>query len=468
VAVRAAFGKPARSITEEALLVFEVLIGRRRIEMTTSATDRSYIVPLAFAMTVSMWAVAYFCRLPAVMAPSWLVLALMLFVVGLWGFKTGARSGGGWLAGAMVGSVAAALNMLILGSLLASAESGSVAPSALWWIPGSILVIGLVSGGLAAVGANQEVQTEPVAWTALLSKVAVAATFLLVVAGGLVTSNEAGLAVVDWPNSFGYNMFLYPLSRMTGGIYYEHAHRLFGALVGLTTVVLAIRLWRRDERDWIKRLSAVAVVLVVVQGIFGGLRVTGGFTLSTSAEDMAPSLALAVVHGVLGQIFLALMVGIAVVTSKHWFDGPESEQRPSVRDDLTLQKWLIPILIVQLVLGAAQRHLAALLIVHISLAAIVVLMAVMVGVRAWGLYLRSWPVEILGKALVILACSQVFLGIAALAVTQGNAVVGSPTALEVTITTAHQAIGATILALSVALYLWTGRLFRQIGEEPPA
>jgi hypothetical protein len=120
---------------------------------------------------------------------------------------------------------------------------------------------------------------------------------------------------------------------------------------------------------------------------------------------------------------------------------------------------LIIILVVQLVLGAAQRHLAALLIVHISLAAVVVLLAVMVGARAWGLYRGSWPVERLGKILAILACVQVFFGIAALAVTMGQAVVGAPTALEVTITTAHQAIGATLLALAVALALWTRRMF---------
>ena len=135
-----------------------------------------------------------------------------------------------------------------------------------------------------------EVEASASVWTALFSKVGVAATFLLVVAGGLVTSNEAGLAVVDWPNSFGSNMFLFPLARMTGGIYYEHAHRLFGALVGLTTIVLAVRLWRYDNRGWLKRLSLVAVVLVIVQGSLGGLRVTGGFTMSTSEADMAPTL----------------------------------------------------------------------------------------------------------------------------------------------------------------------------------
>jgi cytochrome c oxidase assembly protein subunit 15 len=429
--------------------------------MTANRRGRSYILPLAFATTVSMWAVAYLCRLPAVMAPSSLVLTLMLGMVVLWGWLTGSRAGGGWLGGLAVGGVAAILNLLILGSLLIPEEGGSVMPSAVWWVPGSILLVAVVAGGVSAVARTENGELTASDWTALFSKVAVAATFLLVVAGGLVTSNEAGLAVVDWPNSFGSNMFFFPLARMTGGIYYEHAHRLFGALVGLTTVGLALRLWRRDERVRLRYLGAAAVVLVVLQGILGGLRVTGGFTLSTSRADMAPSLTLALLHGVLGQIFLCVMVAIAVVTSRWWFAAPAPESRASAKSDFSLQRWLVAILIVQLVLGAAQRHLAALLIVHISIATVVVLLAVMVGVRAWGMYRGSWPVDSLGRLLVVVTCVQVVLGIAALAVTQGLAMVGSPTALEVTITTAHQATGAILLTLSVALHLWTRRLFRQ-------
>ena len=430
--------------------------------MTSTGGDRSFVLPFAFAMTVSMWAVAYFCRLPAVMAPSWVVLGLMLAMVALWGWLIGRRTPGGWLDGVLVGAAASVLNLLILGSLLAPAEGGGVGTSALWWVPGSILVIALISGGFAVVNVGRTEMTGGAAdWTALFSKVAVAATFLLLVAGGLVTSNEAGLAVVDWPNTFGSNMFLYPLARMTGGIYYEHAHRLFGVLVGLTTIVLAIRLWRSDKRGWLHRVGGAAVVLVVLQGVLGGLRVTGGFTLSTAEADMAPSIALAVVHGILGQVFLCVMIVIAVVTSRLWFDAPFSEPRPHAKDDRTFQQWLIVTLILQLVLGALQRHLSALLIVHISLAAVVVLLALMVGGRAWGLYHGTWPVQRMGQTLIGLTCVQVTLGIAALAVTQGKAIVGSPTTVEVTIATAHQATGAALLALSVALLLWTQRLFRQ-------
>jgi cytochrome c oxidase assembly protein subunit 15 len=434
--------------------------------MTATTEDRSFILPLAFATTVSMWAVAYFCRLPAVMAPSWVVAGLMLGMVALWGWVTGSRAGGGWVGGLAVGGIAAILNLLILGSLLKPADGGPVVPSAAWWAPMSVLAIALVSGGFSAASRGISREATASGWTSLFSKVAVAATFLLVVAGGLVTSNEAGLAVVDWPNSFGTNMFLFPLARMTGGIYYEHAHRLFGALVGLTTIALAVRLWRYEDRAWLKRLGIAAVVLVVLQGILGGLRVTGGFTLSTSEADMAPSVTLALIHGVLGQLFLGVMVAIAVVTSRLWSDAPPAEPRPSAKADSTYQRWLIIVMVVQLVLGAAQRHLAALLIVHICLATVVVVLAAMVGGRAWGLYRNSRPVEYLGKLLIVCTCVQVSLGIAALAVTQGRAAVGSPTTIEVTITTAHQATGAALLALSVALALWTQRLFRPAKESP--
>jgi cytochrome c oxidase assembly protein subunit 15 len=428
-------------------------------EMMSDARDASYAVPLGFGMAVSMWAVAYACRLPVVMAPPWLVLTLLLVAVAWWGCAAGRWTGDGWGAGARAGLVAAILNMLILGSLLTSSGSGSVTPSALLWVPGSVAAIAGLAAVAAGIGSARSTGGGVRNWTGLFAKVAVVATFLLVVAGGLVTSNEAGLAVVDWPNTFGTNMFLYPLSKMTGGIYYEHAHRLFGALVGLTTIGLAIRLWRRDERGWVKRLATLAVGLVVIQGVFGGLRVTGGFTLSTSETDMAPSIALAITHGVLGQVFLSLIVALAVVTSTSWIEAPAAEPRSSAGGDRTLQDWLIAILVIQLVLGAIQRHMAQGLIIHISLAAVVVMIAVVAGARAWGLYHGVRPVQQLGQWLMSVVAVQVTLGIAALAVTQGRAVVGAPTALEVSIATSHQATGAFLLGVSVALMLWTRRLF---------
>jgi cytochrome c oxidase assembly protein subunit 15 len=435
-----------------------------QLEATMEAlarNDRSYILAVGFAATVTMWAVAYVGRLPLVMAPSWSLALLMLAAAAAWGWFAGRTSGDGWLGGALVGGTAAILNLLILGSLVAGADGG-LRPSALWWVSGSIVGIAVLAGVAAAVGSQSAaIDRRPPDWTAMFSKVAVAATFLLVVAGGLVTSQEAGLAVVDWPNTFGSNMFLYPLSRMTGGIYYEHAHRLFGALVGITTLALAAHLWRVETRPRVRRLALLALIVVVIQGILGGLRVTGQFTLSTSLDDMAPSIGLAIVHGVLGQLFLALIVSIAVVTSRWWQEAPPAEARPSADTDRSIQVGLVAVLAIQLVFGAVQRHVAQGLLIHITLATVVTVIAIAAGARAWGLYHGAWPVQRLGQLLMGLVCVQVALGIAALAVTQGRAVVGSPTTVEVTIATAHQATGAALLAVSVALALWARRLFQE-------
>ena len=418
-----------------------------------------FAVPLAFAATVSMWAIAYVGRLPAVMAPSWLIAVGMLAAVSGWAVWAGLRSAIGWSGGAKVGAIVGVLNLLVLGSLLSSPDGGLRA-SAAWWIATSVLMLAALASVGAAVGSSAAGDgVAPPDWTALLSKVAVAATFLLVVAGGLVTSHEAGLAVVDWPNTFGSNMFLYPLARMTGGIYFEHAHRLFGALVGLTTIALALRLWRVESRPWVKWLATAAVVAVIIQGVLGGLRVTGNLTLSTSADDMAPSIALAVVHGVFGQLFLALMVALAAVTSVLWQGAPAAEPRSSAAADRTFQASLVAVLLVQLIFGAVQRHVAQGLIIHITLAAVVAVVVVAAGARAWGLYHGSWPVQRLGQLVMAVMAVQVTLGIAALAVTQGRAVVGHPTIFEVTIATAHQATGAILLAVSVLLAVWTRRRF---------
>ena len=134
-----------------------------------------------------------------------------------------------------------------------------------------------------------------------LAVLTAAATCVLIVFGGLVTNTGAALAVPDWPTTFGHNMFLFPWSGMVGGVFYEHSHRLLGALVGLLTLALALALWGRGGR--LRALGLLAVAAVVLQGVIGGLRVV----LLTDA--------LAMVHGPLAQAFFALVVAIALVTS---------------------------------------------------------------------------------------------------------------------------------------------------------
>src|SRR5437588_6239629 len=106
------------------------------------------------------------------------------------------------------------------------------------------------------------------------SSITAAATLALIVIGGLVTSHGAGLAVPDWPNSFGYNMFLFPISKWIGPILFEHTHRLAASTVGFLTIILAVWLWFAEDRQWVRSLGLIAVGAVILQGILGGLRVT--------------------------------------------------------------------------------------------------------------------------------------------------------------------------------------------------
>jgi cytochrome c oxidase assembly protein subunit 15 len=253
-------------------------------------------------------------------------------------------------------------------------------------------------------------------------------------------------------------MFLYPLSRMTGGIYFEHAHRLFGSLVGITTLVLAVHLQRREPRAWVRGAAWLAFAMVVLQGVLGGLRVTGRFTLSTSAADVAPSLALAVVHGVVGQLFFAVMVGLAVVTSTTWRGEREPAERASAVSDRQLSAILVGVLIVQLVLGAVQRHVVEGLLVHITLAVLVLGVGLTAALRAWGLYPEIPVLPHLGRALLGLLSLQIVLGVIALAAIAGGPEVAASGGWRALARTVHQANGALLLAGAVSLRLWVGRL----------
>ena len=164
---------------------------------------------------------------------------------------------------------------------------------------------------------NSQISNPPLApfakeglWPHRLAVVLGCATFPLLFIGGLVTSKGAGLAVPDWPTTFGYNMFLYPWSEMVGNILYEHSHRLVAACVGLLTIALAVALWFGERRTWLRWLGVTALLVVIAQGILGGLRVV---LLQNT---------LAILHACLAQAFFALTVGLALFTSREWAGEP--------------------------------------------------------------------------------------------------------------------------------------------------
>ncbi len=169
-------------------------------------------------------------------------------------------------------------------------------------------------------------------------------TLFLVCVGGLVTSKGVGMAVPDWPNTYGYNMFLFPVSKWVGGIFYEHTHRLVASGVGLFTTILAIWIGLSEPRKWVRVLGVVAFIAVVIQGVLGGLRVT-------LVKDE-----LGIFHGTLAHLFFCLVALISLVTSTWWRTVSSSGTVSSL---LRLRKYVIvatSLILGQLIIGATMRH----------------------------------------------------------------------------------------------------------------
>ncbi|HLW34454.1 MAG TPA: COX15/CtaA family protein [Chthoniobacterales bacterium] len=176
------------------------------------------------------------------------------------------------------------------------------------------------------------------------------ATLLLICSGGMVTSKGVGLAVPDWPTTFGYNMFLFPVSKWIGGVLFEHTHRLIASTVGFLTVILAIWLWRAEDRQTVKTLGFVAVGAVILQGILGGLRVT-------MLKDQ-----IGIFHACLAQAFLGLLVLIAIMTTHSWragslnLTGLTSQVSEKLFKIRRIAIATTIVIYVQLALGATMRH----------------------------------------------------------------------------------------------------------------
>lgn len=424
----------------------------------SAAERRASVLALGFGATVAMWAAGYVGRLPALVVPGPLLLASLLACLVAAGLALGRYAGLGAREGAAVGLLSGLLNLLVLGGLLGGARPGQGVPTAFVWLPGSILLAAVLAAAGAAAGARWARREPPYReWCAAFVRVAIAAALLLLVAGGLVTSSGAGLAVVDWPNTFGYNMFLYPFSRMTGGVYYEHAHRLFGALLGLTTLALAIQLQLREPRRWVRGVGWLALALVGVQGLLGGLRVTGRLTLSTDPAAMRPSIALALLHGILAQAVFAALVALGAFTSAAW-RGPQPTGTPGTRRGRLLAAGLVAALVAQLVLGAAERHLGRLLLAHILFGvAVVAPLALHVGFRSWGLNPGIPLLQRLGLTLAGAAVLQVALGFLAFTVREMAASGGAAPGWSIATRTLHQGFGAALLGLAVLQLCWAFR-----------
>lgn len=286
-------------------------------------------------------------------------------------------------------------------------------------------------------------------WPHYLALATSCTTVLLILAGGLVTSLGAGLAVPDWPTTFGYNMFLYPWAKMVGGIFYEHSHRLLGSLVGFLTILTAATLWWTERRKWLRVLGVIALLLVIIQGVLGGLRVVW------------LKLTLAIVHACFAQIFFGLMVGLTIFTSKGWagdFQALPAMERQTLRRLSLLTAGLI---YVQTIFGAVLRHTGERLDAHLFFAALVAVHVILLTTKI----LRKLPerrdLHSSAHALWVLLMIQLALGTGSFMVKYtgvGDAVAPS---IIVLLTSAHVVGGALTFATAISMALWLHR------EPPP-
>lgn len=285
-----------------------------------------------------------------------------------------------------------------------------------------------------------------------------ACTFFLLIAGALVTSNDAGLSVPDWPLSYGS---LTP--PMVGGIFYEHGHRMVASFVGVLSIILALWLWwvysRGSEKQrWVRWLGVAALGAIVLQGVLGGLTVL--FFLPPPVSSA---------HATLAQLFFATVASIALFTSAWWEREPHAVLRdyrsPSVH---TLGVLTACAVLVQLILGAAFRHKAFGIIPHLAGAVVVT------GLIFWlaaALKRRFSGVPELrrsARALHILIGLQLLLGAAAWWSRMYAASFPQPIPVMVALTVAHVVTGALVLVSAVLVTLVCYRLVRPADAVFPA
>ncbi len=274
-------------------------------------------------------------------------------------------------------------------------------------------------------------------WISRYTKLLAGLTFLLIIAGGLVTSTKSGLSVPDWPLSYGQWM-----PPMVGGVRYEHTHRLIASLVGLMTLFLAVWIGFSESRKWLRWTAIAAFGAVVVQGILGGLTVL--YLLP------AP---ISIFHACLAQTFFTLMVSLAYFTSREWVSNE------TVRQDFSDVKkplfMLILLTYLQLILGATVRHTANhyVLISHIVSGFLVLIHALIVMSRVVKHHEGKPKLIVPSIGLGVITLFQTTFGMGSFIYTVMLHQMVQPQTAKIFFVTAHQSLGALLLATAVFLYL---------------
>ena len=273
-------------------------------------------------------------------------------------------------------------------------------------------------------------------------------TFPLLLVGGTVSVFRVGMAVPDWPTTFGINMFLYDFTNASWGVFVEHGHRLYGSAVGLACIILAVWFAVAERSRWLKLLGLVALLAVIGQGVLGGYRVRHNST------------ELAWLHGSTAYAFFGLLVSLVVVTGRRWAEVGDRPVDPS-----GLRWWSLAnlgLVYGQAVLGAEVRHYGVGVLTHASLAMLVV-------ASVAGLTWRSSTIPSLrpsSRAMVLAVAAQVALGVAAWWLLRPfDGTQKRVTNIQLFTRLGHQGTGALLLAASVVYGL---RAWRSLVGRPSA
>jgi heme A synthase len=285
------------------------------------------------------------------------------------------------------------------------------------------------------------------------AKFVVAWTVLLFIAGALVTSNNAALSVPDWPKSFG--TWFPSLRQLAGGAFFEHSHRVIAGGLAVFTLVLAILIWRKDERRWLRWFGVIAVAGVAVQAVLGG-----------EVVRQLLQYWLPVIHACFAQIVFAAVLGIAVFTSKWWIsERPQLADRgtPSMQ---TLAMLNVGVIFLQVVLGAGFRHSEIPVWPHIIGAFAVMATVTWTTVAMRKRFGTSAELSRARALLHAIFGVQFVLGFGAYWARLATEKVG-PTSLTVIMTVTHTVVGALLFAFSILIALICYRLM-SLREEVAA
>ena len=281
------------------------------------------------------------------------------------------------------------------------------------------------------------------------------ATFFLIIAGALVTSNDAGLATPDWPLSNGQ---FFP--KMVGNLFWEHGHRMVATTVGMLTIVLMIYILIKEKRDWVRKLGVFALLAVIAQGLLGGLTV----------KLMLP-LAVSTAHATLAQLFFCTTVSLAVFTSRSWIEATPLPEESGDKPLRFLCAVSLVTIFLQLIIGATLRHSAPwdhhlpvqLVLLHIGGALAVTITLSRAGLAVLRRYKNEKFLARPALIALLLLVVQLSLGIAAYITRLRSPDDPQPLNPMISITVAHVACGALVFVSTIVLTL---RTYRALPARP--